>query len=230
MLDVDQAAELHRLRLSRAGGEDVLQVVEREVGSSGYCTATKYWLPLLGSIQKLRVSATLEFIAVTTCMITSRADRPTLRRLLAVHLENQVRGVVPLQDADVGRAATPATVRWITLGRSRSLLWRAAVDLDVDRRRAAEVQRRRDHAAGVETRRPGRRTRRRHAIACRSLTAYCWAVIDSLFGELDADDGVLLAGVRRVGARPVRVQADLGDDHLAFVLGDLLLDEFLQPR
>ncbi len=26
-------------------------------GLSGYCTATKYWLPLFGSIQKFRVSA-----------------------------------------------------------------------------------------------------------------------------------------------------------------------------
>ncbi len=44
----------------------LLTIFESIRGSSGYCTPTKYWLPLSLSIQKLRLIDTLEFMAATT--------------------------------------------------------------------------------------------------------------------------------------------------------------------
>ena len=57
--------------------------------------------------------------------------------------------------------------------------------------------------------------------------AYSWADRCTLFGELNANDRVLLAGVGRVRRRPVRVEAQFGNDHLALVGRDLLLQELL---
>jgi len=50
--------------------------------SSGNCTPTKYWLPDRESIQKLRLTLTLEFMATTTCRTTSSAERPSSAALV----------------------------------------------------------------------------------------------------------------------------------------------------
>ena len=99
-----------------------------------------------------------------------------------------------------------------------------AGDADVDRRGLPLVQGAADQAAGVERELQvvepllnGERLAELVGILVRALVPF--------LGQLDPNDRVHLAGVGRIGRRPVGRYADLRDDDLEVLWGNLLLDE-----
>src|SRR5207247_2438012 len=76
--------------------------------------------------------------------------QPDARGLLSVNVQDEVGGVRPLGDVDVGRPTDADGAEADFAGQLHRLLRRTAGDFDVDGRRGAVVQGRRDHPAGVE--------------------------------------------------------------------------------
>ena len=104
-----------------------------------------------------------------------------------------------------------------------------ARDPHADRRGLALVHRRADHAAGVEgeLQVAERRVLGEPAAQLRHILLGRFLAFG---GKLDLDHGVHRAGVGRVGRRPVRRHADLGEDELEVFLVDRLANELLDGR
>ncbi len=118
---------------------------------SGYWTPTKYWLWVLGSIQKFRLLKVIdEFRAATTFLHHVLLGHPQVRRLGPVDVDDELGIILPLDDPGVDHAVDLLDAGLDHRGDLRGLGQVLAGDADVQRRRLAFIQGAPDQAAGVE--------------------------------------------------------------------------------
>ena len=146
--------------------------------------------------------------------------------LHAVHIEHEIGGIITLANAHIGGAGNGADEIGNLAGGSEKFGSRAALDLDIDGRSGAEVECGGNHPAGVEF---------RLQIGKGRILAKGLAKLDCILArrlralgqQLNAEDRILLTGIRRVGGGPVGIQAKFRNNRRAFIRRNLAPQKLL---